>query len=104
MGATPTARESKMTRGAVKAAELASGLGAIILGAGLALLVPDVLGGYAVPLLVAGILVHGTGMTLKHRLDGAAREALGWEKALFWSCWIVLALLAAWLLARLLAA
>ena len=80
------------------------GLGAIVLGAGLALLVPDILGGYAIPLLVAGILVHGTGMSLKHRLDGAARVPLWWEKALFWSCWIVLALLAAWLLARLLAA
>jgi hypothetical protein len=92
-----------MTQGAVKAAELASGLGAVVLGAGLALLAPDVLSGYAIPLLVAGILVHGTGMTLKHRLDGAAREPSGWEKALFWGCWVLLALLAAWLLGRLLA-
>lgn len=103
MAGIPTARVT-MTRRAAKAAELASGLGAIVLGAGLALLVPHLLGGYAVPILVAGILVHGIGMTLKHRLESGEHPPLWWETALFWSCWAVLGALAAWLLVRLFAA
>jgi hypothetical protein len=102
MAATHTAAaETAMTRSAAKAVELASGLGAIVLGAGLALLVPDALRGYAIPILVAGILVHGVGMSLKHRLEAVERQPLWWERALFWFCWASLGLLAVWLLVRL---
>jgi hypothetical protein len=61
--------EVTKARATAKAAKLASGLGAIVLGAGLALLVPDLLRGLAIPILVAGILVHRVGMTLKQRLQ-----------------------------------
>ena len=88
---------------AAKAAELASGLGAIVLGAGLALMAPDLLRAYAVPLLLGGGLVHGVGMTLKYRLESRSDAMAGWERALFWLCWVCLAALGIWIAAGLLA-
>lgn len=87
----------------IKGAELASGLGAITLGAGLALLVPQVLQAHAIALLVTGLVVHGAGMTLKYRLESREGPALWWERALFWLCWACLAGLGGWLLVRVLA-
>jgi hypothetical protein len=80
-----------------RSAELASGLGAIVLGSGLALVLPEWLRGFAVPLLVAGIVVHGLGMTLKYRLESRTGPPLWWERALFWLCWLCLAVLTTWL-------
>lgn len=86
-----------MTPATAKGAEIASGLGAILLGAGLALMAPDVFRGLAVPLLVVGIVVHGAGMTLKHRFERGAHRSSWWETALFWFCWASLAAMAIWL-------
>ena len=86
-----------MAHGTAKSAELASGLGAIVLGAGLALLAPQRLQAFAVPLLIVGIVVHGIGMTLKMRLERGQGEPLWWERALFWLCWAGLAALSMWL-------
>lgn len=63
---------------ATKGAELASGLGAIVLGAGLA-------------------LVHGVGMTLKYKLENRDGLPLWWEQALLWLCWACLAALGLWI-------
>jgi len=84
--------------GAIKSAELASGLGAVVLGAGLALIAPDLLRAYALPLLIAGLLVHGVGMTLKYRLEGRQGGTFAWwERGLFWLCWALLLVLALWI-------
>lgn len=84
--------------GAIRA-ELASGLGAIVLGAGLAQIAPEWLHGYALVLLSTGALVHGAGMTLKYRLESREGPQLWWERALFWLCWVCLSLLAVWIAA-----
>lgn len=93
---------TRPARSATKAAEVASGLGAIVLGAGLALIAPDVLREFAVPFLIGGVLVHGAGMTLKHRMEGRQRALTWWERGLFWICWVALGVLAFWLATRLL--
>jgi hypothetical protein len=82
---------------ATKGAELASGLGAIVLGAGLALFLPEGLRAYALPLLVGGVFVHAAGMTLKYRLESRDGPPAWWERALFWACWACLAGLVIWI-------
>lgn len=88
-----------VTDRAIKGAELASGLGAIALGAGLALVLPDWLRSFAVPLLFGGLVVHGAGMTLKHRWESRRGSQRAWERGLFWLCWACLAGLALWMAA-----
>ena len=82
---------------AAKGAELIAGLGAIVLGAGSALVLPDWLRAYALPLLVAGVAVHGVGMSLKYRLESREGPPVWWERALFWACWACLVGLAIWI-------
>ena len=81
---------------ATKGAELASGLGAIVLGVGLALVSPQWLRAYGMPLLVGGVLVHGAGMTLKYRLQGREGPPVWWERILFRLCWACLVGLGVW--------
>jgi len=63
----------------------------MVLGAGLALIAPEAIRPYAVPLLGVGLLVHGAGMTLKYRLEGRESPPAWWERLLFWLCWALLA-------------
>ena len=55
--------------GRVKGAELLSGVGAVVLGAGLGLLFSNLLKPFTVPLLIVGLLTHAWGMFDKHRLE-----------------------------------
>lgn len=86
-----------MHSGRVKAAELASGVGAIVLGAGLASVLPAWLRSQGVALLVVGAVVHGAAMSLKYRLESREGPPAWWERAIFWSCWALLGALALWL-------
>lgn len=83
--------------GRAKAADLLSGLGAVVLGAGLALVAPAWLRAYGIPSLMVGLLVHGAGMSLKYRYESGQKEPLWWERLLFWSCWACLAALGIWI-------
>jgi hypothetical protein len=82
----------------LKRAELASGLGALVLGAGIGGLAAPWLGRAAVVVLLLGLAVHAWGMYDKHRLErGSEVQSVRFVAALYWSCWILLALLVAYL-------
>ena len=87
----------------LRGAELLSGVGAIVLGVGLGLLAPLLLQRYALPLLGAGLLLHGAGMTLKYRLEAGGREPQWWDRTLFWACWVILLATLGWVAIELLA-
>ena len=80
----------------VKSAELLSGGGAVILGAGLGLLAPMLMQRHALLLLGTGALLHGAGMTLKHRLEAGDHDLQWWDRTLFWACWAALLATLGW--------
>ena len=78
----------------VKKAELLSSLGAGVLGAGIALLLPNQLAPYAILILLLGLVSHAVGMSQKHRLEQQGEVVpLWWAEALYWLCWLALAAL-----------
>ena len=85
----------------VKRAELLSSLGAGVLGAGIALLLPNQLALYAIPILLLGLISHAVGMSQKHGLEQQGEVVrVWWAEALYWSCWLALAALLAWIVIR----
>jgi hypothetical protein len=78
----------------IKQAELVASLGAGALGAGLALIAPEWLRSWALPVLAVGLVAHGAGMTLKYRLQARQSPPLWWERCVFAMCWLGLAALA----------
>lgn len=80
---TPTVAHAQLKR-----ADTTSSIGAGVLGAGLALLVPNRLAAHAVPILLTGLVMHVWGMYDKHRLESRAGAArLWWAELLYWGCW-----------------
>lgn len=92
-----TAQHTMMTAqnmGAMKRAELLSTLGAGVLGMGIALLLPNILTGYTLPILLVGILAHTVGMAKMRSLEQQANSPrVAWMDALYWFCWLVMAAL-----------
>ena len=85
----------------LKRAEATSSIGAGVLGAGLALLMPDRLAQHAIPILLTGLVMHVWGMYDKHRLEsqvGAAR--VWWAELLYRACWVGLLALIAYVAVR----
>ena len=79
-----------------KRAELAGSAGAGVLGAGIGALLAQWVAPFAVALLVLGVLLHGWGMVEKHRLEAGATSP-SWSRALYWVCWVLLAILMMWI-------
>ena len=85
----------------VKQAELASGVGAGVLGIGLGVLLASYLRVYAVPILALGALLHGWGMWDKHRLQRTLEPRhFWWDALLYWICWLSLIGLALYIVVR----
>lgn len=85
----------------IKKADLLSSLGAGVLGAGIALLLPNQLAPYAIPILLIGLISHAVGMSQKHGLEQQGETVrVWWAEALYWLCWIGLVALLAWIVIR----
>jgi hypothetical protein len=85
----------------VKRAELLSSLGAGVLGAGIALLLPNQLAPYAIPILLVGLISHAVGMFQKHGLEQQGEVVrVWWAEVLYRLCWMALAALLLFLVVR----
>lgn len=74
----------------LKGAELLSSIGAVVVGAGLALVFADVLDAYKLPILIFGLVAHAFGMFRKHRLERQETVLAWWAEVLYWLCWLAL--------------
>ena len=78
-------------------ANLASGVGAGLVGISAGLLFHDALLAYFPGILVFGLALHGLGMSDKHRIEKREEErSPWWMRTLYAVCWAGLAALAAY--------
>jgi hypothetical protein len=86
----------------MKRAELLSNLGAGVLGAGIALFLANSLSGFAIPILLLGLISHTVGMSQKHSLEQQRSNIrVWWSEVLYWGCWLGLVALLIFILVRL---
>ena len=72
--------------------ELLGGIGAAVLGAGVALVFRALLAPLALPLLLVGLVVHGWAMWGKHRVDTSDSAPMPrWAVWGYWTCWVLIA-------------
>jgi hypothetical protein len=91
----------KRSEVATKQADLASGIGAGVLGVGLGVLLADDLRPIAAIVLLLGAVVHGWAMWRKHQLEKSAQVELPhWSVVLYWVCWLAFPAMAAIIVAR----
>lgn len=87
-------RESNVNQDRIKRMDLLGGLGAGILGGGLALLFARWLESFAVPALLLGIATHGWAMYQKGRLERTeGLDEPRWAIVAEGVCWVLLAIL-----------
>ena len=85
----------------LKLAELTSGVGALVLGAGLAALMPKLVEGLGASITAVGLMLHAFGMWDKHRIEGkqdVITPAL--VVTPYWICWLLLGAVLMFLLVR----
>ena len=79
--------------------EVVSATAVLILGLGLGALLATLLRPAAVALVISGGVVHGATMVRRRRLEKMVVERVPWSRELLYlACWLLLALLAAYLL------
>jgi hypothetical protein len=83
----------------MKKADLASSIGAALLGGGVGVLAAQYFVPYAVPILITGAVLHAWGMLERHRLDAAAPR-VWWSEGLYWLCWGILIVIGVLVLIR----
>lgn len=75
----------------IKRLDLLGGVGAGVLGAGIALMFASSLQPFAVPALLIGILAPGWAMYAKRQLEYQAKvQQPKWAVAAEWTCWFML--------------
>jgi len=79
--------------------EVMSAIAVLVLGLGLGALLATLLRPVAVALVISGAVVHGAAMVQRHRFEKTTSEpAPRFREWLYLACWLLLALLVAYLL------
>lgn len=82
----------------LKRIELLGTAGVFVLGAGAGAWLAESFANYAVGLMAIGGSLHAVSMYGKHRIESVQGMPPPWPFRIFyWSCWVLLASLAAWL-------